>query len=57
MADASAGPGEGKIAEFIENNEVERVAVDTTLQPKAVAHPTDAKLIHNAIDWPALPGC
>jgi hypothetical protein len=27
----------------------ERVAVDTTVQPKAVAHPTDARLMHRAI--------
>src|SRR5260370_1690707 len=30
--------------------ELERVAVDTTVQPKAVAHPTDARLIHKAIE-------
>ena len=29
--------------------DLERVAVDTTVQPKAVAFPTDAKLMHNAI--------
>jgi hypothetical protein len=27
----------------------ERVVVDTTVQPKAVAHPTDARLMHRAI--------
>ncbi|UVO33110.1 IS5 family transposase [Bradyrhizobium arachidis] len=30
-------------------NDLERVAVDTTVQPKAVAHPTDARLMHRAI--------
>ncbi|MCP1846146.1 IS5 family transposase [Bradyrhizobium sp. USDA 4524] len=29
--------------------DLERVAVDTTVQPKAVAHPTDAGLMHRAI--------
>ena len=29
--------------------DLERVAVDTTVQPKAVAHPTDARLTHRAI--------
>ena len=29
--------------------DLERVAVDTTVQPKAVAHPTDARLTHKAI--------
>src|SRR5258705_1741081 len=28
--------------------DLERVAVDTTVQPKAVAHPTDARLMHRA---------
>lgn len=27
-----------------------RVAVDTTVQPKAVAHPTDARLMHWALE-------
>ena len=27
-----------------------RIIVDTTVQPKAVAHPTDARLIHKAIE-------
>ncbi|MEY9336111.1 hypothetical protein ABIF16_009417 [Bradyrhizobium elkanii] len=30
-------------------NDLERVVVDTTVQPKAVAHPTDARLMHRAI--------
>jgi transposase, IS5 family len=30
--------------------DLERVAVDTTVQPKAVAHPTDARLLHRAIE-------
>jgi IS5 family transposase len=28
----------------------ERVVVDTTVQPKAVAHPTDARLMHRALE-------
>jgi IS5 family transposase len=31
--------------------DLERVAVDTTVQPKAVAFPTDARLMHAAIVW------
>jgi len=30
--------------------DLERVVVDTTVQPKAVAHPTDARLMHRALD-------
>jgi len=30
--------------------DLERVAVDTTVQPKAVAHPTDARLVHRALE-------
>ncbi|MBM3601584.1 MAG: IS5 family transposase [Alphaproteobacteria bacterium] len=30
--------------------DLERVVVDTTVQPKAIAHPTDARLLHRAID-------
>jgi IS5 family transposase len=30
--------------------DLERVAVDTTVQPKAVAHPTDARLMYRAIE-------
>ena len=33
----------------IEAKDLERVAVDTTVQPKAIAHPTDARLMHRAI--------
>jgi transposase, IS5 family len=33
----------------IETKDLERVVVDTTVQPKAVAHPTDARLIHRAL--------
>jgi transposase, IS5 family len=29
--------------------DLQRVAVDTTVQPKAIAHPTDARLTHRAI--------
>jgi IS5 family transposase len=30
--------------------DLERVVVDTTVQPKAIAHPTDARLCHHALD-------
>jgi transposase, IS5 family len=30
--------------------DLERVVVDTTVQPKAVAHPTDARLLHRALE-------
>ena len=33
----------------LETKELERVAVDTTVQPKAIAHPTDARLMCRAI--------
>ena len=29
--------------------DLERVVVDTTVQPKAIAHPTDARLCHRAL--------
>ena len=34
----------------IEPKDLERVVVDTTVQEKAVAHPTDARLTHRAIE-------
>jgi len=34
----------------IESKDLERVAVDTTVQPKAIAHPTDARLNHRALE-------
>jgi IS5 family transposase len=34
----------------IETKDLERVVVDTTVQEKAVTHPTDARLIHRAIE-------
>ncbi len=34
----------------IEAKDLERVVVDTTVQPKAVAHPTDARLMHRALE-------
>jgi IS5 family transposase len=34
----------------IETTDLERVVVDTTVQEKAVAHPTDARLTHRAIE-------
>lgn len=33
----------------LSNKDLERVAVDTTVQPKNGAHPTDARLLHTAI--------
>jgi IS5 family transposase len=33
----------------IESKDLERVVVDTTVQPKAVAYPTDARLMHRAL--------
>ena len=35
----------------LKSQDLQRVAVDTTVQPKAVAFPTDARLMHKAIDW------
>jgi len=34
----------------LETKDLERVVVDTTVQPKAVAHPTDARLMYRAIE-------
>ena len=34
----------------LESKDLERVVVDTTVQPKAVSHPTDARLTHRAIE-------
>ena len=34
----------------LETKDLERVVVDTTVQPKAVAHPTDTRLLHKAIE-------
>ena len=34
----------------IETKDLERVAVDTTVQPKAIAHPTDTRLMFRAIE-------
>jgi IS5 family transposase len=31
------------------SKDLERVAVDTTVQPKAIAHPSDARLLHRAL--------
>ena len=32
------------------SRDLERVVVDTTVQPKAIAHPTDARLCHRAVE-------
>ncbi|MGY2932180.1 hypothetical protein ACVWZK_009395 [Bradyrhizobium sp. GM0.4] len=41
----------------LRTRDLERVTVDTTVQPKAITFPTDAKLVHAAIrgstGWPA----
>jgi IS5 family transposase len=34
----------------LQSKDLERVVVDTTVQEKAIAHPTDARLTHRAID-------
>jgi IS5 family transposase len=34
----------------VATKDLERVAVDTTVQPKAIAHPTDARLMHRALE-------
>jgi transposase, IS5 family len=34
----------------IETKDLERIVVDTTVQEKAIAHPTDARLMHRAIE-------
>jgi IS5 family transposase len=36
--------------EALAGKDLERVVVDTTVQEKAIAHPTDARLTHRAID-------
>jgi transposase, IS5 family len=32
------------------SRDLEQVVVDTTVQPKAIAHPTDARLCHRALE-------
>src|SRR6266446_10641259 len=34
----------------LETKDLERVTLDTTVQPKAIAHPTDARLMYRAIE-------
>src|ERR1700682_5504185 len=34
----------------IATKDLERVVIDTTVQPKAIAHPTDARLMHRALE-------
>ena len=36
------------------SRDLERVVVDTTVQPKAIAHPTDARLCHRALEKLAI---
>ena len=52
-ADCRAAAGEpfgGASDGAIESKDLERVVVDTTVQEKAIAHPTDARLTHRAIE-------
>lgn len=55
--------GEGELAALIQESlavahksralasrDLERMVVDTTVQPKAIAHPTDAQLCHQALE-------
>jgi hypothetical protein len=37
--------------------DLERVVVDPTVQPKAIAHPTDARLCHRALQEAVKPIC
>ena len=37
--------------EAMKPTDLSRVIIDTTVQPKAVMFPTDAKLIHRALEW------
>ena len=40
----------------LSTKDLERVAVDTTVQPKVIAHPTDARLMHRrSRSWWRLP--
>src|SRR4051812_39334825 len=34
----------------VEDKHLQRVTIDTTVQPKAVTHPTDSKLLHRGIE-------
>jgi transposase, IS5 family len=36
--------------EALATRDLERVVVDTTVQPKTIAHPTDARLCHHALE-------
>jgi IS5 family transposase len=52
-ADCRAAAGGLSVAHrtgAIERKDLERVVVDTTVQEKAIAHPTDARLTHRAIE-------
>ena len=50
LAPAPAAPARVRETGALATKDLERVAVDTTVQPKAVAHPTDARMIHKAIE-------
>jgi hypothetical protein len=44
-------------AQAMKPKDFARVVIDTTVQPKAVAFPTDAKLLNRARErWSGLPG-
>src|SRR5205085_10618157 len=34
----------------VEEKQLRRVTIDTTVQPKAVTHPTDSKLLHRGVE-------
>ncbi len=41
----------------VEDKHLRRVTIDTTVQPKAVTHPTDSKPLHRGIEILARLGC
>jgi transposase, IS5 family len=40
----------GRRAGAVQDRHFERVTIDTTVQPKAIAHPTDSRLLHRGIE-------
>src|SRR5262249_7504595 len=44
------GPAGAHKTGALANRDLEQVVVDTTVQPKAIAHPTDARLSHGALE-------
>ena len=45
----------------LRSKDLKRVTIDTTVQPKNISFPTDAKLLHAALKvstaWPTSMGC